>query len=178
MSKLVVRNATVDDVTVLARLIDGFAERHPASQFNRSTDRLREAYFGTKAVGHIVIAEKEGNPIGFGIWRKAYDVFWSMFGGDGLGLYVKASHRGYGVALAIVAAMCEQIRREGGQFHQTSYDPDLAELYERIGIGRAERACHVSAAAFETLAALAGRTPREIVRALPDKALNFASSTT
>lgn len=174
MNNLTVRRATAQDAEVLATLIDGFASRHPASRVERSIDRLKEAYFSTQTVGHVLIAEKGGAPIGFGIWRKAYDVFWSMFGGDGLGLYVMPSQRGHGVALAIVAAMCEEIRRQGGRFLQTSYDAELSGLYERIAAGRAERACHVSAAAFESLATLAGKTPREIVRALPDKALNFA----
>ena len=177
MNNLKVRTATAEDVEILAALIDGFASTHPASECERSVDGLREAYFSAQAVGHVLIAEKGGCPIGFGVWRKTYDVFWSMFGGDGLGLYVRPSHRGHGVAIAIVAAMCDEIRRQGGRFLQTSYDPELAGLYERIAVGRAERACHVSARAFDALAGLAGKTPREIVRALPDKAFNFAPST-
>jgi hypothetical protein len=58
-------------------------------------------------------------------------------------------------------------------FLQTSYDAGLWSLYERVGVGRPERACHVSALAFDRLAALAGKSAREIVRALPDKSLNY-----
>jgi len=127
-------------------------------------------------LGHVLLAEEKGTAIGFGIWRKTYDVFWSMYGGDGICLYVSPSRRGFGVAIAIITAMCKEIRLEGGGFLQTSYSPNLAPLYERVGVGHDERACHVSAAAFEELVTLAGRTPREIIRALPDKNLNFTAA--
>jgi hypothetical protein len=81
--------------------------------------------------------------VGFGVWRKALDLFWSTFGGDGLGLYVIPSHRGRGVAVCIVAAMCAEIREQGGHFLQTSCDADLWSLYERVGVGetRARLSC-------------------------------------
>ena len=175
MQDLIVRRATTSDVPALAALIDGFAQGHPAQDHLRSVERMREAFFGDPAVGHVLLAERRGTAVGFGAWRKAYDVFWSVYGGDGLGLYVTPSDRGLGVALCIIAAICAEIRAQGGHFLQTSYDPGLAGLYERVAVGRPERACHVSALAFEILAGAAGGSAREIVRALPDKSLNFVS---
>jgi GNAT superfamily N-acetyltransferase len=177
MKNLVIRSATAEDTPTLAALIDGFAIGHPAQDHPRSLERMREAFFGEEAVGRVLLAEVSRATVGFGIWRKTYDVYWSMYGGEAFGLYVKPSHRGTGIAVAIVAAICNEIRRHGGQFLQTSYSPELAPLYERVGVGRAERACHVSASAFQRLADLAGKPPREIVRALPDKALNDQPAT-
>jgi hypothetical protein len=173
MSDLIVRRATPNDIAVLAALIDGFAKGHPAERHARSVDRMQGAFFGNQPVAHVLLAEKKGTAIGFGAWRKTYDVFWSMYGGEGIGLYVSPSHRGFGTAVCIIAAICAEIREEGGHFLQTSYAPELAPLYERVGVGRPERACHVSALAFETLAAAAGTSARDIIRALPDKALNY-----
>jgi len=134
---------------------------------------MRDAFFGEEPVAHVLLAEKNGTAIGFGAWRKTYDVYWSMYGGEGIGLYVSPAHRGLGAAVCIVAAMCEEIRKAGGHFLQTGYDPELASLYERVGVGSPQRACHVSALAFEKLAAAAGTSAREIIRSLPDKALNY-----
>jgi len=173
MNDLIVRRATTHDVAVLAALIDEFAKGHPAEGHVRSVDRLRDAFFGNQPMAHVLLAEKNATVVGFGVWRKAFDLFWSMYGGDGLGLYVIPSHRGRGVAVCIVAAMCAEIRGQGGHFLQTSYDAIYGSLYERVGVGRPERACHVSALAFDRLAALAGKSAREIVRALPDKTLNY-----
>ena len=173
MSDLIVRRATADDVPVLAALIDGFAKGHPAECHARSAEILRDALFGGEPIAHVLLAEKNATAVGFGAWRKAYDLFWSMFGGDGLGLYVIPDQRGVGVGLCIVAAICADIREHGGQFLQASYDAEWSPLYERVAVGRPERACHVSALAFERLASVAGRPVRDIVRALPDKRLNY-----
>ncbi len=174
MSDLIVRRATTDDVPVLAGLIDGFAKGHPAERHVRSVDVLRDALFGGQPIAHVLLAERNATVIGFGAWRKAYDLFWSMYGGDGLGLYVIPAQRGFGVGLCIVAAICADIREHGGQFLQASYAAELSPLYERLAVGRPERACHVSALAFERLAAVAGRSARDIIRALPEKNLNYA----
>ena len=175
MSDLIVRRATTDDVPVLAALIDGFAKGHPAEGHARSAEMLREALFDGQPIAQVLLAEKNATAIGFGAWRKAYDLFWSMYGGDGLGLYVIPAQRGFGVGLCIVAAICADIREHGGQFLQASYDDELSPLYERVALGRPERACHVSALAFERLASVAGRSVRDIIRALPEQSQNFVS---
>jgi hypothetical protein len=174
MSDLIVRRANADDAPALAALIDGFAEGHPAKGHVRSVEMLRDALFGCQPVAHVLLAEKHATAVGFGAWRRTYDLFWStIYGGDGLGLYVIPTERGLGVGLCIVAAICADIREQGGQFLQASYDAELSPLYERVAVGRPERACHVSALAFERLAAVAGSSAREIIRALPDKSLNY-----
>jgi hypothetical protein len=173
MSDLIVRRATVDDVGVLAVLIDGFAQGHPAENHARSIAKLRDAFFGGEPVAHVLLAEKNGTAIGFGAWRKTYDVFWSMYGGEGIGLYLSPAHRGSGAAVCLIAAICAEIRKAGGHFLQTNYAPELSSLYERVGVGSSQRACHVSALAFEKLAQAAGKPARQIIRELPDKGLNY-----
>jgi len=173
MSGLIVRRATADDLPVLAVLIDGFAKGHPAAGHIRSREMLRDALFGSQPMAHLLLAEKDATAVGFGAWRKTYDLFWSMYGGDGLGLYVIPAQRGLGIGLCIIAAICADIREHGGQFLQASYDAVFSGLYERVAVGRPERACHVSALAFERLAAVAGRSARDIIRTLPEKSLNY-----
>ena len=170
---MVIRRAAANDVPVLAALIDGFAKGHPAEGIARSVDRMRDAFFGSQSVGHVLLAERNGVAIGFGAWRRMFDVYWSMYGGEAIGLYVSPSHRGVGIPACIIAAMCAEIRKDGGHFIRTSYGPELASLYERVGVGGDERSCHVSARAFEKLADTAGGSAREIIRALPDKKLNY-----
>jgi hypothetical protein len=139
MSNRVIRRAGADDVVVLAARIDGFSAGHPAQGHSRSLERLEEAFFGKPILSYVLLAEKKTTPVGFGIWRKTYDLFWSMFGGEGIGLYVSPTRPGFGIAAAIVAAMCEDIRRAGGQFLQTTCSPHLAPLYKRVAVGAAER---------------------------------------
>jgi hypothetical protein len=134
MSDLIVRRATADDIPVLALLIDGFAKGHPAEGHIRPAEMLRDAFFGSQPIAHVLLAEKHARTVDFGAWRKAYDLFWSIYGGDGLGLYVIPTQRGLGVGLCIIAAMCADIREHGGQFLQASYEAVLSPLYERVAV--------------------------------------------
>lgn len=102
-------------------------------------------------------------------------MYWSMFGGEGIGLYVEPAHRGFGVAACILAAMCADIREQGGEYLTASYGSEWASFYERVAIGGGDRTCHLSALAFDAVADVAGRSAKEIVRALPVKDLNFVA---
>jgi GNAT superfamily N-acetyltransferase len=170
-----VRAATDGDFESIRDLIGEFVTGHPAANQPRPVDVLRKAYLGAEAVGRVVVAEElRGRLVGFAAWRRDFDMFWGIWGGEGIGLFVRPSHRGVGVALSLVTATCAQIREGGGQYLRACYEgDDLARFYERIAIGRPQRECYLSAAAFERLADLAGHPPRLAVRHLPDKELNF-----
>jgi GNAT superfamily N-acetyltransferase len=156
--------AAINDVEKLAALIDGFAQNHPAATHPRSVEAMTEAYFGEAAISRVLLAERDGAVIGFGAWRKTYDPYWSFFGGEVMALYVEPAWRGHGVALSLVAAIAAEIRAYGGRFLQGNYGDSVAPLYERMAVGRDERACHLSAEGFETIAEAAGNSPREILR--------------
>jgi GNAT superfamily N-acetyltransferase len=172
-----IRAGTEADLESIAALIALFAKGHPAENQPRPIEVLREAYLGVEAIAHIVVAEKPvAGVIGFAAWRRDFDMFWSMWGGEGVGMFVAPSYRGLGVALSLVTAMCSQIREQGGQYIRASYEGDhLAKLYERVAIGRPERACFISSTAFDRLADMAGRPPRMVVAHLPDRKLNFSA---
>ena len=153
-------------------MIDDFVRGHPAETHTRSRSALREAYFGNAPVANLVVAVRGGRVIGMGQWMRIYDMFWSMYGGNVEWLYVRPEHRGSGVVIAIVAEICAEVRRVGGEFLHGGGDDDVEHLYERIAIGGSTHECHVSAEAFQVFADLAGITPREIFRRLPTVDLN------
>ena len=85
--------------------------------------------------------------------------------------------RGHGIAAAIVAEICRQVRLAGGEFLRGGADgPEIAALYERVAIGGPAYTCHLSASAFQHFADLAGLRPREIVRRLPRPQLNSVAA--
>lgn len=64
-------------------------------------------------------------------------------------------------------------RADGAEFlHASAISDEVARLYERVAIGSESYECFVSAEAFHQLADLAGKPVREIVRGMPDPALN------
>jgi GNAT superfamily N-acetyltransferase len=153
-------------------MIEDFVRGHPAEPVPRSRDGLRAAYFGEVPVARLFVAERRGEVVGMGQWAPFYDLFWGKRGGKAEWLYVRPAVRGTGAAAAILAALCADIRRAGGEYVTGGYEPRLAPLYERIAIGWPMRECAIAAEAFQVLADLAGRAPREIVRHRPAVELN------
>lgn len=87
--------------------------------------------------------------------------------------------RDQGIAAAIIAEICHQVRSAGGEFlHGATGGADIAALYARAAVGVPGDGFHLSAAAFHALADLAGLRPREIVRRLPSPELNHVAVST
>jgi GNAT superfamily N-acetyltransferase len=171
-SAVVVRSFCEDDAADVADMIDDFVRDHPAEHHVRSPAKLRSAYLADPPVARLLVAVRDDRVVGMCQWSRIFDVFWSMFGGKPEWLYVRPEARGTGISAALIAAICDDVRRAGGEYLSGSYSDDLAGLYERVAIGSPSRECHVSAEAFQVLADLAGQPPREIVRGLPAPELN------
>jgi len=167
-----VRRATPTDLEALVALIGEFARGHPAEHYPRSMAVIQEAYFGPRPIARVFLAERRGEPVGFGGWHEVFDPFWAMYGGEADGLYVKPRQRGLGIAPAIIAAICADIRSEGGRFLRGTYADTVGRLYERVAVGNVQRECHLSATAFHIVADLAGSPPLRLLRGLPEKGLN------
>lgn len=178
-ASILVRSATEADLNDVADMVRRFVEGHPAESRPRPISRLREAYFGASPVAHLLVASKGAQIIGMGQWTRIYDMFWAMFGGQVEWLFVIPELRGHGIAPAIIAEICRQVRLSGGEFLRGGADgPEVAALYERVAIGAPNYGFHLSASAFQQFADLAGRQPREVVRRLPDPDLNSVAAIT
>lgn len=152
-------------------MVQDFVRGHKAEHHPRPREVLREAYFGAQPVARVLVAVK-GGIVGMGQWSRVFEMFWAMHGGRPEYLYVRPQARGRGVAAAILTAICDDVRRSGGEYLWAAYDEAVARLYERVAIGSHGRECHLSGEAFQRMADLAGQSPRDIVRGLPSAALN------
>jgi hypothetical protein len=163
------RDADLDDIEVM---VNDFVKGHPAESHQRSRSKLREAYFGTAPVAKLLVATRGEHVIGMAQWALIYDMFWSAYGGNVEWLYVRPEYRRSGAVAAIVAEISAQVRKAGGEFLHGGGARDAESLYERVAMGWKAHECYVSAEAFQAFADLAGLTPREIIRRLPDPELN------
>ena len=177
MSTLVVRSARESDLDSIHEMINDFSIGHPAAMHPRSLSRLREAYFGSSPVAHLVVAARDDLPVGMVQWTRIYGMFWSVYGASVEWLYVRPQYRGSGIVAAIVAEVCAQVRASGGEFLYGGGGDDVEALYERVAIGGPTNQCHLSAEAFQAFADLAGLPPRRIVRQLPAVQLNRVAAT-
>jgi GNAT superfamily N-acetyltransferase len=164
---LSIRDARPDDIPVIEEMVEDFVKGHPAEHHPRSSEALRQAYFGERPVAHLLLAERDGAIVGMGQWLLVHDMFWGMFCARAEWLYVRPRCRGSGIVAAIVAAICGQARRAGAQFLLGGGGEGPSKLYERVAIGMASRDCFLSGKAFQVMAGLEGLPIREIVRGLP-----------
>lgn len=172
-SELTVRSALEADLPAIEEMINDFVRGHPAEKHRRLRTALREAYFGNSPVAHLLVATYAEHVVGMGQWTLIYDMFWGMNGAHAEWLYVRPAYRGRGVVAAIIAEICAQVHRAGGEFLRAGADDaKVAALYERVAMGWPARQCYVSAEAFRALGELAGLPPRSIVRRLPAPELN------
>jgi GNAT superfamily N-acetyltransferase len=169
---LVVRSARESDLCGIEEMINDFAVGHPAANHRRIPSRLREAYFGSAPVAHLVVAARGDVPVGMAQWTKIYEMFWNVYGASVEWLYVRPQFRRSGIVTAIVAEVCAQVRAAGGEFLYGGGGNEIGPLYERVAIGSPSNQCHLSAEAFQAFADLAGLPPRTIVRRLPNVELN------
>lgn len=172
-TSLKVRAALESDLDAVEEMVNDFVKGHPAEKHYRSRAALRAAYFGEAPVAHLVVASYGDRIVGMGQWTLIYDMFWGMFGANAEWLYVKRDFRGRGIAVAIIAEICAQVHRAGGEFlHGGADAAEVVSLYERVAMGKPTHECYISAEAFRAFGELAGLPPRTIVRKLPTPDLN------
>ncbi len=173
MHSLAIRPATAADLDVIEEMVNDFVAGHPAESHPRPRARLHEAYFGRQPVARLLLAERNGHLVGMGQWTRIYDMFWAAFGAEVGWLYVRPESRGLGIPAALAAEICREVRLEGGELLHGGAEVDVvSKLYERVALGWPGRTIYVSGEAFHAFADLAGAPPRDIVRRLPDPALN------
>jgi len=130
-SPIGIRVARQTDVKDLDSMVDEFVVGHKAEHHSRSLDVLSSAYFGPNPVADIIVAEWKGSVVAMGQWMRIYDMFWGMFGGQTDWLYVRPRARGLGISAAIIANICDRIRRAGGEFLRGAGDETMRAFYGR-----------------------------------------------
>ena len=171
---MIARPATEADLDEVMSMVDDFVRDHPARDHPRDRAAFGAALFGARAVGELVVAERDRAVVGMLHWAPLFDLFWGLRGGIADWLYVRPASRGLGVPALLVAKVCARIREEGGEFLSGTASTETKPVYARaaIPVDEATWSVHLSAEAFQVVADLDGRPARQIVRGLPDPALN------
>jgi GNAT superfamily N-acetyltransferase len=131
------RSAAPEDVPAIARLIRGLAEyeRLGHEVVFREED-LRESLFGSRRYAEVVLAEEDGETVGFALFFHTFSTF---LGKPGLyleDLFVLPQHRGKGHGEALLRHLAKLTLDRGcGRFEWSVLDwnADAIRFYERIG---------------------------------------------
>lgn len=116
----------------------------------------------------------DGAARGYMAWDATYDLHWGLGGAHVSDLYVVPAARGLGVAAALVAFCCAEVRAAGGAYLRAeAYDrPSTRRLYGRAAVVMPSGEVAMGGRAFRRMADLAGATPRAILAGLPPAAWN------
>jgi GNAT superfamily N-acetyltransferase len=103
-SGLVIRKATVKDVSTILLFIRELAEYEKLShQVSATEELLEEALFGERTVAEALIAENAGEPVGFALFFHNFSTFLGRPGVYLEDLFVRPQWRGHGFGKALLA---------------------------------------------------------------------------
>ncbi len=135
-SRVAIRQAAVDDVPLLLRMIGELAEFERIPHEVSATEEIvRESLFGGDPAAEALLAECDGKPAGFVIHFRNYSTFVGRAGLYIEDLYVRPEYRGLGVGKALFMRCAELARaRKRGRVEWAVLEWNPArEFYEHFG---------------------------------------------
>jgi len=113
---LLVRPAAATDVTTLLELFGELAEyEHLEHELKATEEQLGEALFGARPAAEALIAERDGEALGYALFFPTFSSFLASTGVWLEDLFVRPANRGEGVGKALLEAVAGLVRERGGE---------------------------------------------------------------
>ncbi len=107
-----IREAVKQDTAVILALITALAEYEElAHEVTATEGELEEALFGARPFAEVVIAEYEGEPVGFALYFHNFSTFLGRPGIYLEDLYVRTASRGKGIGRALLVYLAELAKK-------------------------------------------------------------------
>ncbi len=107
-----IREAVKQDTAVILGLITELAEyENLAHEVTATEERLGEALFGARPFAEVMIAEYEGESVGFALYFHNFSTFLGRPGIYLEDLYVRPAFRGKGIGRALLVYLAELARK-------------------------------------------------------------------
>lgn len=158
MTQLNLRPATPQDIPTIFALIQGLAEYEKLSEeVTGNQDALQEHLFGERPYAEVILAEWEGQTVGFALFFHNYSTFLTKPGLYLEDLFVMPEYRRRGIGTALLRHVARlAVERGVGRLEWSVLDwnePAIA-LYKNLGAAIMEewRICRVSGSALPQLA--------------------------
>ncbi len=116
MASLTVRPARAQDVSLLLELFGELAEyEHLEHELKATAEQLGEALFGARQAAEALIAERDGEALGYALFFPTFSSFLASTGVWLEDLFVRSDSRGEGVGKALLEAVAALVRERGGE---------------------------------------------------------------
>ncbi len=134
---LVIRPARPDDSATIANLVYELAVYEKLEQYARATpDDFRQHLFGPRPYAEAIMAEVDGEPVGFALFFPTFSTFRGQPGFYLEDIYVRPAHRGRGIGKALLAALAKlAIDRGLGRLEWAvlNWNSPAIGFYQRLG---------------------------------------------
>lgn len=134
---LLIRPARKGDEPHIARFIRDLARYESLEhELDLSEARLSEHLFGESPVCGALLAEHEGQPVGFALFFTSYSTFWCKPCLNLEDLYVDPDFRGHGYGLALLRALAAlAVERDCPRldWHVLDWNQLAIDFYQRQG---------------------------------------------
>jgi len=135
--QLLIKHANPSDIPTVMELIWLKAEFDGCSELVEATPKkLEDTLFGENPLAFVLLAEIDGNPIGFATYHRIYSTFLAQSGIWLDDLYIKAKHRNRGAGEALINRLCQIAQKiEGGRIDWTvaANNAQAIKFYEKMG---------------------------------------------
>jgi GNAT superfamily N-acetyltransferase len=154
-----VRFATREDVPVIVSLIRELAVYERLEHLATATpERLEPQLFGERPACECLIAEQDGEPVGFALFFHNFSTFLCQKGLYLEDLFVRPAARGTGLGKLLLQRLAQvAVERDCGRFEWSVLDwnVDAQGFYQRMGAVMMDewRICRVTGEALKALGA-------------------------
>ena len=132
-----IRPGELGDVPLIANLIRGLARYEKLEhEVTMTEERLTSYLFGERRYAETLIAEDDGEPVGFALFFHTFSTFLAQPGLYLEDLFVVPEHRGGGIGRALLERLAQMaIDRGCGRLEWAVLDwnQDAIRFYERLG---------------------------------------------
>ncbi len=131
------RFATEEDVATIFGFISELADyERLAHELVTDVDQLGESLFGGPKVAEVVLAEEDGEPLGFALFFANFSTFLGRSGIYLEDLFVRPAQRGRGIGKAMLVFLAGlTVERGGGRLEWSVLDWNTPAIgfYENLG---------------------------------------------
>lgn len=133
----VIRPATSIDVAGMLGLMQELAEYEKLTHlFVATEDSLREALFGARPAAEALVAERDGNIVGYALYFHNFSTFLSRRGLYLEDLYVQPALRGSGLGTTMLRRLAAiAVERQCGRFEWSvlEWNQSAIDFYTKMG---------------------------------------------